>query len=1034
LLGSFRVAVGLRTIEESEWRLRKAASLLKLLALAPEHRLHKEQVKELLWPDLAPKAASNNLHHALHHVRRTLEPTRKPSASRYLHLRGEQLALCPQEPLWVDVEAFEEAAIIAKRRREATVYRAALELYTGELLPEDRYEEWVQERREELKRTYINLLLELAALYEEREEFGAAIEALERTVAEEPTHEEAYARLMRLYTLSGRHQEALGQYERLRQVLMRELGREPAGASRLLYEKILAGRFPPVRWSQEAKKEEERLTERPPEEGRHNLPPAWISFVGRERELAEVKRMLAKSWLLTLTGAGGSGKTRLAIEVAKELVSAYRDGVWLVELAGLSEPELVAQEVAAALGVRERPDRPLVSTLIDALRYEEMLLVLDNCEHLLGAVARLAKALLKVCPSLRILATTREPLGVEGETEWRVPTLSKPDSQRPPAVAELSGYESVRLFLDRARQRNPAFALTQNNAWAVAQICERLEGIPLAIELAAARVGVLSVEQIARRLEGSVKLLAAGSRTMDPRHQTLRATLDWSYELLDEAERDLFERFSVFMGGWTLKAAEVIGAGDGIEEEDVLGLLSELIDKSLVVSEPGDNGAMRYRILEPIRQYAQDKLEESEEEVEAAKRRHASFFLALAEKAESELEGPQQQEWLERLDKEHDNLRAALSWALDQGEAELGLRLGGALGWFWWLRGHSSEGRRWLEAALMNLDAASEPTQAKGLTKAGRMVWEQGDSERAAALSEEGLALSRELGDTAGIVDALVNLGIIALFQTNFERVSALLEEAVALQRTVIALQTLGLVAVCQRDCERAMALHEETLALSRKIGDKSGTTLSLFLGALAALGLGNHRRVRELCAQGLEQCQHLGVKRGISNNLRILAALASSQGRPVRSARLWGAAEALYEAIGTTLSPAERLHFEPYIDADRAQLNQAMWEAAWAEGRAMTPEEAVEYALSEEEKPLPSVSPPPEESLDGRQPAKLTRRQQEVAALVGRGLTNRQIAEELSISERTVDAHLREILGKLGLDSRVQIAAWVAEQGPLPK
>jgi DNA-binding CsgD family transcriptional regulator len=524
--------------------------------------------------------------------------------------------------------------------------------------------------------------------------------------------------------------------------------------------------------------------------------------------------------------------------------------------------------------------------------------------------------------------------------------------------------------------------------------------------------------------------LAAGGRMENPRHQTLKGTLDWSYELLSEAERELFERLSVFAGGWTLEVAEEVGADDGIEEEDVLDLLSRLIDKSLVVAEPEEkwDGAMRYRMLEPVRQYAQEKLEKSERDVEATKRRYASFFLALAEKAEPELEGPQQQELLERLEVEHDNLRATLSWSLEQGEADLGLRLGGALAWFWWLRGHSSEGRWWLEAALTNLEAASVPAQAKGLTRAGRIVWEQGDSKRAAALSEAGLILSRKLGDTAGTAEGLVNLGTIALFQTNFERASALLKEAVALQRTVIALQTLGLVVVCQRDYERAMALHEETLALSQKMEDKSGTTLSLFLGALAALGLGYHQRVRELCAQGLGLCQDLGIKRGISNNLRVLAGLASSQGRPVRSARLWGAAEVLYEAIGTPLSPVERLHFGPYIDAAHAQLNEATWEVAWAEGRSMTLEEAVEYAFSEEEE----KKPPPKESTDGRQPATLTRREREVASLVGRGLTNRQIAEELSISERTVDAHLRKILKKLGFGSRAQIAAWVAEQGPL--
>ncbi|MDQ4042275.1 MAG: NB-ARC domain-containing protein, partial [Actinomycetota bacterium] len=705
LLGGFRVSVGSRSIGEDKWRLKKAGSLIKLLALAPRHRLHREQAMNLLWADLDPEAAANNLHHALHVARRTVEPATAPAtvASRYLHLRGEQLALCPSGLLWVDVEAFEEAAATARHTLEPAAYRAAIELYSGELLPQDPYEPWAEERRAQLREVYLSLLLELAGVYEEGKEFGEAIEALGRVVAEAPTHEGARVRLMRLYALLGRRREALGQYERLREALFRELGAEPEAAASRLQEEIWAGTLPPA----DSPALVGSLPDEPPEgAGRHNLPLARTSFVGRERETLEVKRLLSMTRLLTLTGAGGSGKTRLALKVASDLAGAYPDGAWLVEMAGLSEGELVPQTVARVLSVREEPDRSLVETLKDALRSRRMLLVLDNCEHLIEGVVRLVDALLGTCPHLRILATSREALDIADEINWVVPSLSVPDSRREaPTTGELEGYESARLFMERASYRNPSFVLTPRNAKAVAQICRRLDGIPLTIELAAARVGVLSAEQIALRLDHSLRLLTTGGRTAVPRHRTLRATLDWSHELLAGPERKLFGRLSVFAGGWTLEAAEAVGVGEGIEEEDVLDLLSRLLDKSLVVTEtPLEEGALRYRMLEPVRQYGLERLEASGE-AERVRERHAQQYLALAEQAEPELMEADQASWLKRLGIEHANLRAALSWTLGPEDAEpkeraeLGLRLAATLGQFW--NAHSpSEGREWLERGL----------------------------------------------------------------------------------------------------------------------------------------------------------------------------------------------------------------------------------------------------------------------------------------------------------------------------------------------
>ena len=345
----------------------------------------------------------------------------------------------------------------------------------------------------------------------------------------------------------------------------------------------------------------------------YNLPAARSSFIGREQDMFEVKRELATTRLLTLTGAGGSGKTRLALEVSRGLIDAYPDGVWVVELAPLSEEVLVPKAVAEALGVLERPQEPLADTLVEVLGDRQTLLVVDNCEHLIGAAAGLVDRLLDSCPGVRILATSREALGVEGEVRWLVPPLSVPEQERTPTREELKGYESVRLFVERARERDPAFSLDLHNAAWITEICRKLEGIPLAIELAAARVGTLSIEQIAQRLGDSLELLTHGGRTALHRQQTLKATLDWSYDLLSEPERVLFRRLSTFAGGWTLEASEAVGAGGSVEEEDVLDLLSGLVEKSLVVAKGSDHGGVRYRLLEPIRQYAREKLKESGE-------------------------------------------------------------------------------------------------------------------------------------------------------------------------------------------------------------------------------------------------------------------------------------------------------------------------------------------------------------------------------------------------------------------------------------
>ncbi len=1044
LLGGFRVLVGSRRIEESEWRLKKAGSLIKLLALASEHRLHREQVMNLLWPNLESEAAANNLHRTLHFARRVLEPSLS-TASHYLHLQGEQLALCPSEPpLWVDVEAFEDAGATAKRSREPGAYRAAIELYSGELLPEDRYEGWAQERREELRALYLALLVEMAGLYEERGDLVPAIKALDRAVAAEPTHEEAHVYLMRLHATAGQRHKAILRYEQLKKALFEELDEEPSIAGRHLYTEIVAERFPSAHPPPVDSTPAEPLGDA----RRHNLPTQRTNFIGREQEMLEVKRLLSMTRLLTLTGSGGCGKTRLALEVAKDLVGAYPDGVWLVELAALSDPELVPNAVAAALGVHEQPGRPLEDALVDFLRSRRMLLVLDNCEHLIRACARLVDALLSSCEHLQVLATSREALGVEGEVNWLVPSLTMPNTDHLPATQSLTQYEAVQLFLERARSRLPAFDLTPENARSVAEVCRKLDGIPLAIELATARMTALAVDQIAKRLEDSLGLLTTGSRTAAPRQRTLRATLEWSYGLLSEPERALFRRLSVFAGGWTLEVAEEVGANQSIAEghgrvsnPPVLDLLGRLVDKSLVVVGAGGDGGLRYRMLEPIRQYAWEKLEESGE-TELLRKRHAHYYLGLAEKAEPKLVGAGQVAWLERLTTEHANLRAALHWFLDEEgakpeeRAQKGLRLAAALGRFWSVH-NPSEGRAWLGKGLARSDAPPETSRATALREAGLIAIYHLDPQ-AIAMLEEALALFKkledELGKAVSINYLMHGIGILGYHErmpTLREEIEALLEGHPEDRRTAAYLQlTLGMMAMIEEDHEQVTRI-EEALVLFREVGDLRTCAMCLTIIGIAALGRGDAERAERAFEETLGLLWQLKDRIGTFYSLMGTAGVAVLQDQPARAARLSGAAEALRKALGHPAQPLRRIHYdyESFIATMRAELGEAAFEATFSEGESMSPEQAIEYALSADE-PAPPATSMPEELP----PPTLSRREREVALLIARGLTNRRIAKELSISERTVTTHVYHILKKLGATSRAQVAAWIVEQQLLPE
>ena len=725
----------------------------------------------------------------------------------------------------------------------------------------------------------------------------------------------------------------------------------------------------------------------------NNLPRHLTSFIGREREIADVKQWLSNTRLLMLTGSGGCGKTRLALQVGADLVEGFTDGVWLVELAPISDPVLVAQTVASTLHIREDPGRPLLATLTDHLGPKELLLLLDNCEHVVEACAHLADTLLRACPRLRILATSRESLAIAGEMTWRVPSLSVPDPTRLPSLERLTQYEAVRLFIERAVAARPDFTVTEGNAPALAQICHQLDGIPLAIELAAARVKVLPVNQIAERLNDLFRLLTGGGRTALPHHQTLEAAMDWSYDLLSDPERVLLRRLSVFAAGWTLEAAEAVCAGDGVPSSTFLDLLGQLLDKSLVMARVHDEPSVegRYWLQEPVRQYATRKLQESGSDT-AVHRRHWEYFVDLVE--HSSLRGADQALWTDRFIVERDNLRAALerSKASKDG-ADATLRLAASLWWFWFTQGALTEGRAWLEGALVLPGTTTAAARAAALYGAGAIAWTQGDMRRAAEFAGVALDLCRELDDRLGVIYSLTILGGVKMFQGEYARTTAMAEEALALCRelgyeweTATVLGLLAWTAQYQGEFSRAEALCAESLSIFRNLGDTWGVAsvlshlgnvtwrqgryegakqlleesiglardlghrsqLAASLHELARLELAqaNAGRAAALESEALVLRKDQGELWGIAECLEGLAAAAQAAGETERAARFLGAAAALRETIGVPLPSADRSDRDHVLAAAQAALGDEQFNAATARGRAMMLDQVLGYAL----------------------------------------------------------------------------------------
>ena len=813
--------------------------------------------------------------------------------------------------------------------------------------------------------------------------------------------------------------------------------------------------------------------------GSTNLPIQLTSFVGRDQEIVDVKHLMFNSHLVTLIGTGGSGKTRLAIQLADMVSEAFADGVWLVDLAPLHEPSLVPQLVAQVLGMRPAPDQKLPESLLVYVQSKQLLLVLDNCEHLIEACALLAQDMLSQAPQMRIVATSREPLAITGETIYPVPGLVWPSSNASAQLQdnpqELMQYDAVRLFVERARAISSNFDLTSENAWSIIEICRRLDGLPLALELAGARVNALTVQEINARLNDRLALLVSGQRRgRKSRHHTLRATMDWSYALLPVDEQILLGRLAVFAAGFTLDTAESVCTGEGIDAGQILDLISSLVSKSLLVAETVGRVQARYRLLETIREYAGEKLAEARE-TDRLRDRHLDLFLDRAEEAAPKLNDAYQQLWLNWLEGEHDNLRAALAWSLENGRIEEGLRIATALVRFWEIRGYVHEGLAWFQRLLLQADERiSLVVHANALAYACFLAMFLGDAASALAYGQKAVALAEAAGDEgSGVLTialsslssgaraagdyhtaftleerviqllresperpfflgmALLGHGSIAIELGEYDIARVSLGESLAIAREAgdsfrIAhtLNALGDLARCEQRYADAQTAYESSVRLLRELDAQHDLASVLHNLGHTYLHLGDIEHAHLVFRESLNSHRLLQNVYGIAECLIGFAAIALLGGLPSVGTRLLGAADALggQRTAAASMWQATRMEYEHYLALARTNLTQVEFQMELALGSALSQEQAVDYAQN-----LPVKQEI--EAVNIKKPDGLTNREREIAMLVGQGKTNGEIATKLVVSKRTVETHISHILSKLELTSRAQIMLWAIDR-----
>jgi predicted ATPase/DNA-binding CsgD family transcriptional regulator len=754
-----------------------------------------------------------------------------------------------------------------------------------------------------------------------------------------------------------------------------------------------------------------------------NLPAPSNAFIGRRREIADIRRLLSSSRLVTLTGVGGVGKTRLALRVAADLQRAFPDGTWLADLAPLADPALLTQTVATALGIRDQSARWPVATVSEHVADKHLLLVLDNCEHLLDACAVLADALLQAAPELRILATSRQTLSLPSEQAVVVPPLAIPNPHARTSVGELANCDAVSLFVTRAAGVLPGFALTERNAPAVAALCARLDGLPLAIELAAVRLRALSPDQVLERLDERFGLLTGGSRAAMPRQQTLRALVDWSFELCSPAEQAVWAELSVFAGSFDLEAAETVCVDEAWPRESLLDLVAGLVEKSVLLREDHASG-VRYRLLDTLREYGRERLAERGDEL-TLRARHRDYYLQVAERACGSLFSADGPLWLARIRLEHPNVRAALGFSFSQpGEANTGLRLAAVL-WFGWRElGLLSEGRRWLER-LLAMDTAPTVARAHALWANGSLAILQGDVAGATPMLAESAKLGRQLADESAQAYAAVFSAQAAMVEGDMATGVRLLEQALAAQRasgdsfgTAVALIRLALAASAIGDGERASGLAAEYVSICAENGAQWLAPFGHFVLAVEYWRRGDSAHAVDEARDTVRAHWTNQDRIGAAEGLEVLAWAAAAHAQGERAARLLGALDNVWRSVGTPLFGFPHLvrYHDECVSRCRRMLGERGFEAAVDRGTRLGFDAVVAYALEERA---------PGSATDGKAPSPLTRREQEIAELVAQGMSNKEIASTLVIAQRTAETHVEHILTKLGFTSRAQIATW---------
>jgi predicted ATPase/DNA-binding SARP family transcriptional activator len=941
---------------------RVAQSLFTYLILTAGTLHRREKLAGMFWPDATEEKARAYLRHELWHIRKALS---SKSKADYLIADDISVSFNSSSEYWLDV------TVLKKRSESASIsdLRDALSVYNGQLLP-DFYDEWVFQEREHLQAFYEQKIARLLELLESEKCWPDILEWSEQWISHGQGPEAAYRYLMIAYDALGDRAKVALTYERCVQAL-RQLDLEPSEQTRALAFKRIS---------------------------KLNIPVPLTSFIGRKDELKEVAHLLSKSRLVTLTGSGGVGKTRLAIQVVADVLERFPDGVWFLDLTPVSDPALVPDTLSEVLDLSLMGGSDLSYTdhIIRYLSSRRALIIFDNCEHLIESCAQLVHSMLTSCEHLSILATSREALRVSGEIPYRVPSLEIPKRDIEFIIEELANTESIKLFTERAAVVSPGFTIGAHNALVIAQICQRLGGIPLAIELAAALVNVLAVEQILKRLDDRFNLLTGGLRTALPRHKTLRATIEWSYELLSQIERILFQRLAVFVGGWTLEAAEAVCSGNGIETSEVLDLLSHLVDKSLALAEAMSDGT-RYRRLETIRQFAAEKLLASGEGHQL-RQQHCAYYLDLAERADRETYWPDKQKWKERLEIEDDNFRTALEWCVSEESTEAALRLlgfwaingrlsfGEQQGWFTrilnlpnvrayptlyarllnhiggsnWLRGSELYAKSVLEesqAIWLELGEEGELGLAEAWTTLGEIAHASGkDSTTAQILFEKSIELYQKHGNDWGLGRVMFGLGHKAMYEGNYSEAEQLYMKGLAKWKKLgdkhavaAGLNELGELARLQGDYDRAGKYYEQGLKTARELRGQNALPLFLFNYAWVSLHAGNYPNARSMFKECLELRTKDGNTNGIIDCLAGFAGILGITGRDEEAAQLFGAFEhLLQEGAVRSMDPSDQKEVDHYLGIVREQLDEATFAKAWAEGSEMTLEQAVAFAVEE--------------------------------------------------------------------------------------